>query len=281
MTEFAERYGPWALVAGASEGIGAAFARALARRSLSLVLVARRPEPLAELEREIAASSKVGVRSLSLDLRSPDALSRLADATADLDIGLVVYNAAFAPRGEFLASPLADQLAVIDVNARGPLELAHRFGRRLAARGAGGIVLLSSLTAFQGSPFVATYGASKAFLLSLGEALWFELAPRGVDVLVVCAGATRTPSYLSQRSSQGAPGELEPEPVAEEALAHLGKGPLRIPGRFNRVASQLLRRLLPRSTTIRLMGAQTRRLTATPSPRPPESDAAGPDRQAW
>lgn len=265
MAEFDERYGPWALVAGASEGIGAAFARALARRGVHLVLVARRPEPLAELEREIAAGAKVQVRRIALDLGREGAVAALDEQTADLDVGLVVYNAAFAPRGEFLDAPLAEQLAAIDVNARGPLELAHRFGRRLAARGAGGIVMLSSLTAFQGSPHVATYGATKAFLLSFGEALWFELAPRGVDVLVVCAGATRTPSYLSQRTARGAPGELEPEPVAEEALAHLGNGPLRIPGRFNRLASQLMRRLLPRRTTIRLMGAQTRRL----SPRDP------------
>jgi len=262
VAEFAKRYGPWALVAGASEGIGAAFARDLARRGLDLVLVARRPEPLAQLQREIVDTFAVRVRCIALDLARDGAVAALDEQTADLDVGLVVYNAARAPRGEFLDSPLAEQLAVIDVNARGPLEMAHRFGRRLAARGAGGVVLLSSLTAFQGSPFVATYGATKAFLLALGEGLWFELAPRGVDVLVVCAGATRTPNYLRQRSSQGAPGELEPEPVAEEALAHLGAGPLLIPGRFNRFASQLMRRLLPRRTAIRLMGAQTRRLTA-------------------
>ena len=143
---------------------------------------------------------------------------------------------------------------------RGPLALAHRFGRRLAARGRGGLVLLSSLTAFQGSPFVATYGASKAFLLTLAEGLWFELAPRGVDVLAVCAGATRTPSYL-RRSSRKAPGELEADQVAREALARLGRGPSMIPGRFNRFASQLMRRVLPRRTAIRLMGAQARHLT--------------------
>jgi short-subunit dehydrogenase len=262
--EFARRYGPWALIAGASEGIGAAFARALARRGLDLVLVARRAEPLAQLERELAAQGATRVRCLSLDLARAGAAAQLESELRDLEVGLVVYNAALAPGGEFLEIPLEAQLAAVDLNVRGPLELAHRFGRRMAARGRGGVVLLSSLTAFQGSPFVATYGATKSFLLALGEGLWYELAPRGVDVLAVCAGATRTPNYLRQRSARGAPGELEPEQVAREALDRLGAAPCMIPGRFNRFASQLMRRLLSRRATIRLMGAQTRRLTLAP-----------------
>jgi len=257
---FAKRYGPWALVAGASEGIGAAFARELARRGLDLVLVARRSEGLEAAKREIAGIAAVRVRCISLDLARADAAAVLERDLADLDLGIVVYNAAIAPAGGFLEIPLDDQLAAIDANVRGPLALAHGFGRRMAARGAGGIVLMSSLTAFQGSPFVATYGATKSFLLTLAEGLWFELAPHGVDVLAVCAGATRTPRYL-KRAQRRAPGELEPDAVAREALAALGHGPLVIPGRVNRFASQLMRRLLPRRATIRIMGAQTRHLT--------------------
>jgi short-subunit dehydrogenase len=256
---FAKRYGPWALIAGASEGIGEAFARQLAQRGLNLALVARRREPLEETGRAIAADTGVEVRCLPLDLAREGAPAALAFELADLDVGLVVYNAALAPTGRFLELALEEQLAAIDVNVRGPLGVAHRFGRRLAARGSGGIILLSSLTAFQGSPWVATYGGTKSFLLTLAEGLWYELAPSGVDVLVVCAGATRTPRYL--KSAQGrAPGELEPEQVARESLDHLGRGPLLIPGRFNRLASQLMRRLLPRRATIRLMGGQTRHL---------------------
>lgn len=261
MAEFALRYGPWALIAGASEGIGAAFARALAQRGIHLVLVARREGPLRELARELMAQAPVQVRCVPLDLGRADAAAQLDAQLAELDVGLVVYNAARAPGGAFLEIPLEEQLAAIDLNVRGSLSLAQCFGRRMASRGRGGIVLLSSLTAFQGSPFVATYGATKSFLLALAEGLWFELAPRGVDVLAVCAGATRTPSYLRQRGPAGAPGEIEPEQVAREALARLGRGPLVIPGRFNRFASQLMRRLLPRRASIRLMGAQTRRLT--------------------
>ena len=259
MDDFRKRYGPWALVVGASEGIGEAFARELARRGLNLALVARRSEPLEAAGREIAKAAAVEVRCLPLDLAREDAPARLEKELADLDVGLVVYNAALAPAGVFVDAALDDQLAAVDVNVRGPLGVAHRFGRRMAARGTGGIVLLSSLTAFQGSPYVATYGATKSFLLTLAEGLWFELSPRGVDVLAVCAGATRTPRYL--KNAQGrAPGELEPDQVAREALARLGHGPLMIPGRFNRLASQLMRRLLPRRLAIRIMGGQTRHL---------------------
>jgi len=260
---FLKRYGPWALVAGASEGIGEAFARELARRGLNLVLVARRSEPLEAAARRIAGLAKVHVRCLPLDLARDDAAAVLEKELADLEIGLVVYNAALAPAGTFLEIPLDEQLASIDVNVRGPLTVAHRFGQRMASRGSGGILLMSSLTAFQGSPFVATYGATKSFLLTLAEGLWFELAPRGVDVLAVCAGATRTPRYL-KRAQGRAPGELEADQVAREALSSLGHGPLMIPGRFNRLASQLMRRLLPRRLTIRIMGGQTRHLATRP-----------------
>ena len=189
--DFARRYGPSALVAGASEGIGAAFARELARRGLDLVLVARRPEPLTELAREIAAFAPVQVRCLSLDLARADAAAELLRETAAQDVGLVVYNAALAPGGAFLDIPLAQQLAALDVNTRGPLALAHGFGQRMAARGHGGLVLLSSLTAFQGSPFVTTYGATKSFLLSLAEGLWYELAP---PVSTCCACSPARPA---------------------------------------------------------------------------------------
>ena len=264
MEAFANRYGPWAVVAGASEGIGEAFARELARRGLRLVLVARRPEPLEAAAREIADLAKLDVVCVPLDLARADAVAVLEAEIAGLDVGLLVYNAALAPSGSFLEIPLAEQLAAIDVNVRGPLAMAHRFGQRLAARGSGGIVLLSSLTAFQGSPYVATYGATKSFLLTLAEGMWFELAPRGVDVLAVCAGATRTPRYLESAKGR-APGELEPAQVAREALASLGRGPLVIPGRFNRIASQLMRRLLPRRAAIRIMGGQTRHLASRPA----------------
>ncbi len=254
---FADTYGPWAVVAGASEGLGAAFAAALAARGLNLLLLARRAEALAE----VAASlrDRVEVRTAAIDLGRADLADQLTTLAADLDIGLCIYNAARSQVGPFLEMSLADKQAIVDVNCRGPMISAHVFGERLARRGRGGILLMSSLTAFWGSPFVATYGASKAFNLSLGEALWYELAPSGVDVLVCCAGATATPGFL-RASRPGGPRSMTPRAVAEEALEALGGGPSMVPGGFNKVAAMVLNRVLPRRVAVRIMGSQTAKL---------------------
>ncbi len=252
---FANTYGPWAVVAGASEGMGAQFAKQLSARGLKVVLIARREQVLTELAATLPGESKC----LPLDLASPDAAERIAEFTRELDVGLVVYNAAVSPIGPFLEQSLAENLRAIDVNVKTPTAVAHHFAPRLVKRGRGGLVLLSSLTAFQGSPFVSTYGATKSFNLSLAEGLWAELRGQGVDVLSVCAGATATPNLL-KAVTKPPPGMQQPEDVVSEALEALGKGPVLIPGRFNRFASFLLRRLLPRRSTIQIMANQTRKL---------------------
>lgn len=260
-TNFRHKYGPWAVVAGASEGLGAAFARALAGRGLNLVLLARREGALAEVA---ASLSGVEVKIAALDLGAPDLAERLQAATAGLDVGLCVYNAAASHVGPFLARSLAEKQAIIDVNCRGPLVAAHVFGEQMVRRGRGGIVLMSSLTAFWGSPSIATYGATKAFNLSLGEALWYELGPQGVDVLACCAGATRTPGFLRSLGGRRGPWSMAPDAVVEEALAALGGPPSMVPGVANKLASQLLRRLLPRRSAVKIMGAETAKLNRSP-----------------
>ncbi len=252
---FANKYGPWAVVAGASEGMGAQFAKQLSARGLKVVLIARREQVLTELAATLPGESKC----LPLDLALPDAAERIAEFTRELDVGLVVYNAALSPIGPFLEQSLAENLRAIDVNVKTPTAVAHHFAPRLVKRGRGGLVLLSSLTAFQGSPFVSTYGATKSFNLSLAEGLWAELRGQGVDVLSVCAGATATPNLL-KAVTKPPPGMQQPEEVVREALDALGDGPVLIPGRFNRFASFLLRRLLPRRSTIQIMANQTRKL---------------------
>ena len=257
---FVRRYGSWAVVAGASEGLGAAWAEALAARGLNLALLARRPEVLEATAAAIRARHRVEVRAQALDLAGTGFAAELERLAASLEVGLGVFNAAHAPRGPFLDLGLEDQLRSIDVNCRGPLTMAHVLGRRMAARGHGGLVLMSSLTAFHGSPFITTYGATKAFNLVLGEGLWFELQSRGVDVLACAAGATRTPGFM-RASPQGEPGTIEPAQVVEEALAKLGRTGVMIPGRFNRFASFLMRRLFPRRTAVSILGNRTRNLT--------------------
>ena len=262
--DFQTRYGPWALIAGASQGLGAAFGHALAARGLKLILVARREAALAETAAALRDQQGTEVVTAAVDLAAPALLEALAPVLQGREIGLYVHNAAFVPRGEFLSAPPADHWKSVAVNCQVPLLLCHHFGSAMAARGRGGLVLMSSLTAFQGTPLLSTYGATKAFNLTLAEGLHAELEPRGVDVLAVCAGATRTPGYLLTAAEGGAPGELEPRQVAEEALAQLGRRAFMVPGAFNRFASFLMRNLLPRASTVKVLAQQARRLRLPP-----------------
>lgn len=259
-TWFTERFGPWAVVAGASEGLGAAFARGLAARGIHVVLLARRAEPLERLARDLRHEHYVEVRCVSVDLGDPDWIDRLRESTADLVIGTGIYNAAFAPIDNFIATPLPDLLRVVDVNVRGPIVFARTLAPAMVARRQGAIVLMSSLAGLQGSPRLAAYAASKAFNTVLGEGLWGELRAEGVDVLVACAGAIRTPGYAKVGTHE-APGTMEARDVAEQTLASLGGGPRVIPGFVNRLASIALGQLLPRRTAIAIMASSTRRLS--------------------
>jgi uncharacterized protein len=259
VTAFRERYGPWALVAGASAGIGEAFARQLAERGLNLLLLARRAEALDALAADLRARHGVEARGAAVDLARTDLAEAALSLAAGAEVGLLVYNAAASAIGPLVDRPLEDQLRVLEVNCRGPLILCHALGGAMARRGRGGIVLMSSLAASQGNPFLVSYAASKAFGLVLAEGLWAELRPRGVDVLACRAGATRTPGYAASRPKREMP-LMEPEAVAASALAALGRGPTVIPGALNKLAAFLFARVLPRRTSVRLMERATRRL---------------------
>lgn len=257
---FTLKYGPWALVAGASEGLGAAFARALASRGMSLLLLARREGVLAELASEIRAKYHVEVRTLAVDLAG-DGLAGAVEALArELEVGVVVYNAGHSVMGPFTETPLDELLKVVDVNVRGPLRVVRTLAPAMVARGRGAVVLMSSIAGMQGAPTLATYAATKAFNTVLGESLWAELGPRGVEVLVSCAGAIRTPNYQKLLRTE-APGTLDASDVAERTLSALGKGPVFVPGAVNKVASVVLGRALPRSVSARIMGASTKKLS--------------------
>jgi short-subunit dehydrogenase len=252
-TTFPSRYGPWAVVAGASEGLGAAFAEALAARGLHLILLARRAELLESLASTLRATHGVDVRPLACDLADPSFGDALSRATGDVEIGVAVYNAAYSFVAPLFDRPLADALRVVDVNVRAPLVFLHALVPPMLTRGRGAVVLMSSLAGFQGSPKLAAYAASKAFNTILGESLWAELAPKGVDVVASCAGAIRTPGYAKALAKE-APGTLDASDVAERTLAALGHGPVVIPGATNKLATQLLRRLLSRRAAIGIMG---------------------------
>lgn len=258
--DFRSKYGPWALVAGASEGIGKAFAAELAALGLNLVLVARRAGPLEELAAQLRSSHGVEVRVAPIDLASPNLVEEIRAATAGLEIGLVVYNAALSLIGRFLDQPLADKLRVLDVNVRGPVVLADEFGRAMARRGRGGIIIMASLASTQGTALVTTYAATKAFDLVFAEGLWDELRDNGVDVLACRAGATRTPAYERSKPAVESAPVMESEAVAREALAALGKTPSMVTGHLNRAVSFLMNHVLPRRAAVTIMGRTTRKM---------------------
>lgn len=258
--DFPARYGPWAVVAGASEGLGAAFARALARRRVNLVLLARRAERLGAVAEELRRDHGVEVRPVVFDLGHPDLEHVLRQATALLDVGVAIYNAAYAPIGSFIDQEPEALRAVVDVNVHGPVAFARALAPAMAARGRGALVLMASLAGLQGTPRLATYAASKAFNIVLAESLWAELRPHGVHVVASCAGAIRTPGY-ARSSQREAPGTLDAEQVAERTLAALARGPRVVPGLVNRIVGLLLGRLFPRRLSIAVMGAGTKDLT--------------------
>jgi short-subunit dehydrogenase len=220
------RYGPWALIAGASEGLGAAFAHAAAARGLNVVLVARRSEELDRVGATIQSEHGVETRQVVADLSESDAPQQIMTAVADLEIGMFIANAASEPQGPFLDLPLAKHLFAIDVNCRAPLALAYHLGHSMIARKRGSIVLVTSLGGLCGLPVFSSYGASKAFGWNLGECLWDELAPHGVDALSFVVGSTHTPNL--ERS--GAPAAhletaVKPSLVAENLFQVLDQGP--------------------------------------------------------
>jgi short-subunit dehydrogenase len=205
LTTFAGRYGPWALIVGASAGIGAAAADEAARRGLNVVIVARRRRLLDERAAAMRAAHGVEVRIVAEDLAASGATDTIIEACLDVDVGTVVYNAAAEPRGRFLDTPLAEHVASIVVNCTVPTVLCHHFAGPMVGRGRGALVLVTSMGAFQGGSVFASYFAAKAYDWILAEGLWAELADAGVDALAYVVGATRTETYAGQKDGSSDP----------------------------------------------------------------------------
>lgn len=237
-----KKYGPWALIAGASDGIGEAFARQLAEQGFNLLLLARRAEPLGALAADLVEEHGVLVQGVTIDLTTEGLLDNLRQLTDELEIGLLIYNAgAVHGASHFHDQSLDHTLGLIALNCTGPATLCHHYGGRMRERGRGGIILLSSMAALSGGSYTAAYNATKSFDLILAESLWHELAPRGVDAMCLMAGATLTPSMLSSKDSFAEyPNVMDPADVAREGLQHLGQGPVWVAGSHNREAAKML-----------------------------------------
>ena len=245
------RYGPWAIVTGASDGIGRAFAYDLASAGMNVVLVARRGEILQEIASELRAQHRVSTLVITVDLARADAVAMISAATSDLDAGLLVAAAGFGTSGPLIDAPLGPELEMVDVNCRAVLALSHQFGRRFVERGRGGIVLLSSIVAFQGVPRTANYAATKAYVQSLAEALHLELGPRGVDVLSSAPGPIS--SGFASRARMTMRVTQTPADVARASLDALGRRGTVRPGWLAKgLAASLM--FLPRWGRVRVMG---------------------------
>lgn len=254
--QFKDKYGPYALVAGGSDGLGFAFADAIARRGLNLVLIARGEDRLKAATARLKEIYKVDVISITADMADYENVKRLISALK-VSIGLLVYNAAFAPIGLF-ENTSEDNLALAAaVNVKAPLLLTKLLSEPMIRQKRGGVVLMSSLAGGQGSPNLAAYAATKSFNAILAEGLWKELKPHGIDVLACCAGAILTPGYQQAEKIKPAPGALKAKVVAEKTLNALGKGPIIIPGAINKAGSFILTRVLSRKTAINIMSKNT------------------------
>jgi short-subunit dehydrogenase len=237
--EFAAKYGPWALITGASDGTGLAFARRLAREGINLVLVARNADKLKAAAAEIHA---LGVECVtaSVDLGAPDAAAQIVKAAEGHDIGLLITNAGADPNGSrFLDKDIAAWDALVTMNVSTTMHLAHHFGRSMKTRGRGGMLLVSSGACYGGMNGIATYCAAKGFVLNFAEGLWAELRHVGVDVLTLVLGRTDTPSHrkILEESHQDIPEDMaSPEDVAEIGLRQLPHGPIWNWGQSNDIA---------------------------------------------
>jgi uncharacterized protein len=244
------KYGPWALVTGASDGIGRAIAMQLARSGLNLVLVARRHGVLEALAAELARQYRIEVRYLALDLGKSAAVDTIVSATAGLDVGLLAAIAGFGTSGRFVDGSLDRELDMVDVNCRAVVALSHHFSRRFAAQRRGGLILMSSLLAFQGVPRAANYAATKAFIQTFAEGLRLELSRCGVDVVSSAPGPVR--SGFGARADMRMGSAASPEIVARQTLQALGRRTTVRPGFLSKFLEGSLLPL-PRGLRSRIM----------------------------
>jgi len=263
MMSLKQKYGTLAMVAGASEGIGAAFSTYLAAAGMDLVLIARRKEPLGQLAVLLMNQYQIKVDCISCDLSDVDAAHTVKEAIQGREINMLVYNAALSYIGPFGQNSPEHHNKIVCANIITPMNLIQLVGLPMLKTGKGAVIIMSSLAGFQGSGFLAVYAATKAFGRVLAESLWYEWKDRGVDVIACCAGATTTPNFINTKPEKTgffAPGVLSPEEVVKECMDQLGKKPSFVTGPGNKFASFIMQKLLPRKMAINIMGDTTRRL---------------------
>ena len=254
MADFKSKYGSYALVTGAASGIGTAFAEALAQRGIHPIILDINVEQAGHVVKDIKTKYDVDARALIVDLSKPDFMRQIIEAVNSLDVGLVIHSAAVSIIGDYLDFPIAQHRALVGVNVTASMELAYYFGALFKAKKRGGIILVSSASALQGSALVQHYAASKAYILMLAEGLWFELRSHGVDVLGLMPGSTETPAIHIGDPDLSGSYIMPADVVAREALDTLGKQPSLISGARNRRDFFFLTRFFSRKRAVEIVG---------------------------
>lgn len=250
-------YGPWALITGASSGIGEEFANRLAASGLNLVLVARNIPRLEQVSARLTQQHGIQTLVISLDLSDPDFINRLSEKTASLEIGLLVSNAGGYKYGAFHKRNLDELNRFLRLNTSTHMQLVHVYGNKMKSRSRGGIILVGSAGGFSSIPYMANYVASKAYVLSLGEALHVELREHGVAVMVLAPGTTETPGTRNDEgidNSKLGVSFMKVGDVVDEALKNFGRRAVVIPGGMNKFSYFLSKRILSRMAMTKLLG---------------------------
>lgn len=264
MKNFNQKYGPWAIVTGATSGIGRAISLQLAQQGMSIVAVARNESNLSGLKAMLETTYAISVETIAEDLSKPGSIQTINQQTHHLDIGLLVANAGIENNGLFIENDINIEDRLLALNVTSVMKLSHLFGNRFSQRGKGGILLTSSLFGYQGVPYLSSYAASKAYVLSLGEALNVELKPFGVDVTVLSPGLTKTAMVenMAVDFNKMPITSHAPEYVAKIGLSALGSKATVVPGLINKIYAWE-NRLIPRSWPVKLFGFLLKRASHT------------------
>lgn len=244
------KYGQWAIITGASSCIGLELATQLAKAGLNLVINSRQLDKLKEVEKLLKSFSTIDIKIVASDVSEPDGLDRLIEATQDLNVGLLVVSAGFGTSGNFIDSSLHAEINMLRVNCEALLSLTHYYSQQFVQQKRGGIILMSSMVAFQGTPYSANYAASKAYVQTLAEGLAVELKPHGVDVLAPAPGPVE--SGFSQRANMKMSMSLTASQVGAPILKALGRKTTVLPGLLTKLLVYSLR-TVPRWGKVKIM----------------------------
>lgn len=258
-----DKYGSWALVAGGSEGIGAAFADYLARQGLNLFLVARNKEKLQNFCDFLTKAYAIEAIPIQCDLADRDACHQIIQQTKEKLIDILIYNAGLSYIGKFEENTSSHHQNILQINVMTQTLLIQALSKQMLEKKRGAVIVMSSLAGLQGAGFLTAYAATKAYCRVLGESLYYEWKDRGVDVISCIAGATSSPNFLNTKPADSGwikPSVQKPEEVVAECFQRLGKTPSFVCGRGNKLASFIMHRLLPRWLAIKIMGDTTRKM---------------------